>query len=29
VTWPEKNGRPRIEHFLSAFEAIGFAGMYS
>ncbi len=29
VTWPEKNGRPQIEHFESAFEAVGFEGMYS
>jgi putative endonuclease len=29
VTWPEGNGRPQIEHFQSAFEAAGFAGMYS
>ena len=29
VTWREKNSRPRIEHFIGAFEAVGFAGMYS
>lgn len=28
VTWPER-GQPQIEHFQSAFEAIGFDGLYS
>jgi putative endonuclease len=29
VTWPDKGARPVIEHFPSAFEAVGFEGMYS
>ena len=29
VTWPANNGRPTIEHFQHAFEAVGFEGMYS
>ena len=28
VTWPDR-GRPTIEHFKSAFEAVGFDGMFS
>jgi putative endonuclease len=28
VTWPDR-GRPTIEHFKSAFEAVGFGGMFS
>jgi putative endonuclease len=29
VTWPDKGQKPTIEHFQNAFEAVGFAGMYS
>jgi putative endonuclease len=29
VTWPEKGRRPVIEHYISAFEAVGVQGMYS
>src|SRR3954466_10590843 len=29
VTWPDPHGRPKIEHFKNAFEAVGFAGMFS
>jgi putative endonuclease len=29
VTWPVNRGRPTIEHFQDAFEAVGFEGMYS
>jgi putative endonuclease len=29
VTWPDRGGRPKIEHFKSAFEAVGFDGMFS
>jgi len=29
VTWPADSGRPTIEHFQNAFEAVGFEGMYS
>jgi len=29
VTWPASSGRPKIEHFKSAFEAVGFDGMFS
>src|SRR5688572_2989355 len=29
VTWPANSGRPTIEHFQNAFEAVGFEGMYS
>ncbi len=29
VTWPDKGGRPTIEHFKNAFEAVGFDGMFS
>jgi putative endonuclease len=29
VTWPKGRGRPTIEHFKSAFEAVGFDGMFS
>jgi putative endonuclease len=29
VTWPTKGSRPVIEHFQSAFEAVGFDGMFS
>src|SRR6478672_10130446 len=29
VTWPTGRGKPTIEHFQSAFEAIGFDGMFS
>jgi putative endonuclease len=29
VTWPDRSGRPTIEHFKAAFDAIGFGGMYS
>lgn len=29
VTWPARRGRPTIEHFQSAFEAVGFNGLYS
>jgi putative endonuclease len=28
VTWPDR-GRPTIEHFQNAFEAVGFDGMFS
>jgi putative endonuclease len=28
VTWPTR-GRPKIEHFKNAFEAVGFKGMFS
>jgi len=28
VTWPDR-GRPQIEHFKNAFEAVGFDGMFS
>ena len=29
VTWPEGRGKPMVEHFESAFEAVGFEGMFS
>jgi putative endonuclease len=29
VTWPDKGSRPTIEHFQSAFEPVGFDGMFS
>ena len=29
ITWPEGQRRPKIEHFKSAFEAVGREGMYS
>jgi putative endonuclease len=29
VTWPDNGRRPKIEHFKSAFEAVGFDGMFS
>src|SRR6187549_1231551 len=29
VTWPEARGKPTIEHFQAAFEAVGFDGMFS
>jgi len=29
VTWPDRGRRPTIEHFKSAFEAVGFDGMFS
>jgi putative endonuclease len=29
VTWPAGRGRPTIEHFKSAFEPVGFDGMFS
>ena len=29
VTWPAEDGRPTIEHFQNAFEAVGLEGMYS
>jgi putative endonuclease len=29
VTWPPGRGRPTIEHFKSAFEPVGFDGMFS
>ena len=29
VTWPDKGGRPAIEHFQNAFEPVGFDGMFS
>jgi putative endonuclease len=29
VTWPHNARRPVIEHFKSAFQAVGAAGMYS
>ena len=29
VTWPAGSGRPAIEHFQNAFEAVGQEGMYS
>lgn len=29
VTWPADSGRPTIEHFQNAFEAVGLDGMYS
>jgi putative endonuclease len=29
VTWPAGRGRPTIEHYKSAFEPIGFDGMFS
>ncbi len=29
ITWPEGRGRPRIEHFMNAFEAIGQGEFYS
>ena len=29
VTWPDNGRRPMIEHFISAFEAVGFDGMFS
>jgi len=29
VTWPAEGGRPTIEHYPSAFEPAGVAGMYS
>lgn len=29
VTWPADSGRPTIEHFQNAFEAVGLEGMYS
>jgi putative endonuclease len=28
VTWPANGGRPRIEHFIGAFQAVGVDGMY-
>ncbi|MEX2176593.1 MAG: YraN family protein [Pirellulaceae bacterium] len=29
ITWPDLRRPPQIEHFQSAFEAVGFDGMYS
>jgi putative endonuclease len=29
VTWPERGGRPRIEHFKNAFEAVGAGQMFA
>ncbi|HZN35783.1 MAG TPA: YraN family protein, partial [Pirellulaceae bacterium] len=29
VTWPAGRGKPTIEHFVNAFEPVGFPGMFS
>ena len=29
VTWPAGRGKPTIEHFVNAFESVGFPGMFS
>jgi putative endonuclease len=29
ITWPDKAGRPLIEHFQNAFEPVGMDGMFS
>ena len=29
VTWPAGKGKPTIEHFINAFEPVGFPGMFS
>lgn len=29
VTWPASGGKPTIEHYPSAFEPVGFDGMFS
>ena len=29
ITWPDTRGRPTIEHYKDAFEAVGFEGMFS
>ena len=29
ITWPAGRGQPTIEHFVNAFEPVGFPGMYS
>jgi putative endonuclease len=29
VTWPDGRGRPTIEHYKSAFEPVGFDGLFS
>ena len=29
ITWPDKGKKPKLEHFKDAFEAVGFAGMFS
>lgn len=29
ITWPAGRGQPTIEHFINAFEPVGFPGMFS
>jgi putative endonuclease len=29
VTWPDGRGKPKIEHFQNAFEAVGMDGLFS
>lgn len=29
VTWPEGSGKPMVEHFPRAFDAVGYEGMFS
>jgi putative endonuclease len=29
ITWPDRKGKPKIEHFKNAFEPVGVQGMFS
>ena len=29
ITWPVGKGQPTVEHFINAFEPVGFPGMFS